>query len=173
MHWKATAALLVSLGLVVGAVPASSQQERVASAEVTAPAPVLLNTVFGKISKRSDGAVSMTTAGRKPQRIDLLIASRTKVLVDGKPSDASKLAAGDSVVVSYAHRPSPTISPTRIEAHHYRAAPVEAQLDPTPLPLAEQSYPYCPNVGSGGTVSASKTPCYCKACGGAGSGMIW
>jgi hypothetical protein len=39
-------------------------------------------------------------------------------------------------------------------------------------PPKSTDYKFCPHVGSGGTISNKDIPCYCKACGDAGSGMI-
>lgn len=172
---------IIVLALVFGG--AVQSQERAAREANIAESLITTKSLSGKVIERKDASITVSTAAVRPITINVRIGAQTKVLLNGTAATIARIQAGDSVVVQYSERASSTISSrplndtyveaidaSSVEAHRHRVGKIEVVLEPPPPPAG---YAYCPNVGSGGTIPASKTPCYCNACGGAGSGMVW
>ncbi|HEX2832539.1 MAG TPA: hypothetical protein VHW00_05970 [Thermoanaerobaculia bacterium] len=172
---------IIVLALVFGG--ALQSQERAISEANTAESLVTVKSLSGKVIERQDTGITVSTAAVRPITIHVRTGAQTKVLLNGTASTLSRIQTGDSVVIQYSERAATTISSRpvsetyaatidalTVEVHRHRAGKIEVVLEPLPPPAG---YAYCPNVGSGGTIPASKTPCYCNACGGAGSGMVW
>jgi len=169
---KAKYLLLVVVASVLThlSVVASAQLRH--AARETAPSKSAVATLIGRVTQNKFTSITVSAVG-KPIIVNVTINPQTKLSLDGIATSAAKIGVGDSVVVTYLPRSDAAVNAIAVEAHHHRVGKLEAQLDPTPTPVTAQTYPYCPNVGSGGTIPGTKTPCYCNKCGGAGSGMVW
>lgn len=121
----------------------------------------------GKITHKDTG-LAVLTVGVRPIAIKVRINAKTTFSLNGVAANFAGIKVGDSVVVKYLPLSGQAVDAISVEAHRHRLGSISDVLEPLPPPAG---YPYCPNVGPGGTVTG--TPCYCNACGGAGSGMVW
>ncbi|HEV7426493.1 MAG TPA: hypothetical protein VGQ46_09005 [Thermoanaerobaculia bacterium] len=156
------------LGLLVFPIVASSQQPVTHKVSVSQSAVPVTTTLHGKITRKDTG-LTIVTVGVRPITVNVSINAKTTFSLNGVLANFVGIKVGDSVVVKYIPLGQP-VDAISVEAHRHRLGSVDAVLDPlTP----QAAYPYCPNVGSGGTIESKNIPCYCNACGGAGSGMVW
>lgn len=121
----------------------------------------------GKITRKGAG-LTVSAVGVRPVSVNVSIKAKTTFSLNGVAADFASIRVGDSVVVKYLPLAGEAVNAISVEVHRHRIGRVEDVLEPLPPPAY---YPYCPHVGPGGTVTG--TPCYCNACGGAGSGMVW
>src|SRR5947207_3009666 len=158
----------LTLALLVSAGAADSQQ---APAEKTnaSRSAVSATSLNGKITHKDTG-LTVVTAGVSTRSVNVRINAKTSFFLNGIAANFGAMKVGDSVVVKYLPLSGQFVDAISVEAHSHRLGRVNAVVDPSSPPAA---YPYCPNVGSGGTIEAKNIPCYCNACGGAGSGMVW
>ena len=161
-------ALLLTLALLVSAnansQPASSEKTS------TSKSTVSITSLNGKITQKATG-LTVLTAGVRPVVIKVSVNAKTTFFLNGVTTIFSGIKVGDSVVVKYLSLSDQAIDAISVEAHRHRSGRVNDILDTA---SAETNvYPYCPHVGSGGSIDGKNIPCYCKQCGDAGSGMVW
>lgn len=161
----AVLALFISASVAISKQPTQRERGSQESRQL-GPQTTSLN---GKVTDKGTG-LTVLTVGVRPLSIHIGINAQTTFSLNGAVTNLAGIQIGDSVVVNYPILRSEAVNANSVEAHRHRRGTVGDVLEPPP-PSA--GYPYCPYVGSGGTVGNQYTPCYCKACGGAGSGMIW
>jgi len=160
-------ALLVFSGLSVLTMAQTNNTSKPTLPTDTFPASVPATTLNGKITHKDTG-LTVLTVGVRPIAINVGINTKTTFSLNGVAANFDGIKVGDSVVVEYLPLSDQAIDAISVEAHRHRRGSVSKVLEPLP---PNPGYPFCPQVGSGGTVTG--TPCYCKRCGGAGSGMVW
>jgi len=157
--------VIVVAGLLFAAYTSGASSTQPQASQASKP-------IVGKIVARDDQGISVTTVGEKPETVKLDVDASTKVLLNGAAGSLKGIAIGDAVVAQSVQRGGRRVA-TSVETHRHRTGRIASQIEISPAPAQAATYPYCPNVGSGGSIPSNKTPCYCKACGGAGSGMVW
>lgn len=135
----------------------------------TSQLAVLATSLNGKITLK-DAGLTVLPLGVGAIPVNVGISAKTIFTLNGVAASFAGINVGDSVVVKYLPLSSQAVDAVSVEAHRHRRGTVSAILEPVPPPA---NYPFCPYVGSGGTITNEMTPCYCSGCGGAESGMIW
>jgi hypothetical protein len=166
---KKLIALLVFAALSVLTMAQTNNSSKLTLTTETSQAAVPATTLNGKIT-HNDSGFTILTVGVRPIAIKVGINRKTTFSLNGVAANFDGIKVGDSVVVEYLPLSDQAVNAISVEAHRHRRGSVSGVLEAVPPP---PGYPYCPQVGSGGTIPSTATPCFCADCGGGGRGMVW